>query len=516
MSSTKRVYLKTNEERLLKKGFMRKKILSTFCLLLVSLSLNAQEFDNAEKLDIIDKISNSLSAVTANADKSEESIDCYIKQAKIDVSKATFLWSDLAKINKNLVNQTLNNFDDLLVFVKYLDKNNDPDSLGSIIYMLHAFSELAVKGEPQETIFDNESMLALMKIAQSEPFNATIDPIVFDIIAQIDNIEISKRKKGDYKGETKIVIHNKEGKNISMNINDMVELESDKFSARFIIADGAQVTFIDGKNSIQGVTTLDEKAIKKKNKKIRDVVRGVKSEKISKIEKKAEKNLNELLKPLKNDDGEDVATFDSHFRNHIFSSRAVGRKVTQLQSDYASLQASSGPHEDKELFAKYFANYITEKKLKKREVLASDFLSDHPQSALLSSKTEELRSASLTAILDEERRKRKIDFDENFNEVDQEKIINFVEEQSDAIVATPLYFRVKGIKLSGQANKVKVAGVKLGKIKAPANLQVKEGVLLPGLRVEGRDTNNSAFIKVSASLVGVNLGGVGAARYLPL
>lgn len=495
---------------------MKLKILSTFCTIALSLSLNAQELNKDQKLGVLSQIGDSLDKVMEHQNKPGEDVDCYIKQAQVDFNKATFLWSDLAKVNENLVNQTLNNFDDLLQFVKYLDENNDPNSAGSLIYILHAFAELAVDHSAEEIIFDKESMLAILKVVQSEPFNKTINPLVFNILEQVDNIEISKRGKGDYKGETRIKIHNIDGKNISMNINDVMELESEKFSAQFIIKDGAEITFIDGKNTIEGVATLDKKAIKKKNKKIEDIIEGVKAEEISKMDKKSEKRVKKLLKPLKDEDGEDVATFDSYLREHYFSPRSLGGEVSQLKNNYVSLQTTFGTAEKNEEFAKHFAKYITEKKLKKRQEIASEALVDHPQRATLISQMEALRSESLAAIVKEEERKFKIDFEENFNENDQKKIINFVEERSDAKVAAPLYFRVKGFKLGGQADKAKVAGVNLGNVKVPANLQVKEGVLIPGLRLNNGKETNSVFVKGVLSVGGVNLGGVGAARYQPL
>lgn len=456
--------------------------------MLMSFASYAIELTATEKSNIIKEITKSVDEILYHNEGSGETVHCKIEKAKDSLQEASFLWEDLSKINEQLVNKTFNNFDKFLSFVKYLDGNNDPSFLGSSLYILNAFAQLAVDNDKETTTIDSETMLALLDIIQNDPFNMPMEKGLLDLIKQMDHLEISKIQSSGT-GEIKVIIHNKGDKEIIASMAEIVGYEIPVVKD-LKIKNGSSIIFIDGQDQVGDKIVHNEAAIATKNAKIDKILSKINSKSNKKIAKNIKKNIKTKFNQLENNIDNSPEKMNNYMQKVFLSYFSIGKSARSLQANYVDLVTEMN-NLSKDTAAVHVARYINEQDPNLRKTIAAQTFATNPNQGVILKKLEELRANTIASITAETTRRQSVDF--NANDIAKAKA--FVKSQEKITESPPLYFEVDGIR----------ASVMLGITGA-----VKSGVLLPGLRLNGKDSN-SLFIKAQDT----TFGGI-KKMYLPL
>ncbi len=230
--------------------------------------------ENGFKEEVLDKISDSFFKLLNNSRYTERDLTCDFQEVKLSVQAASFLWDDLREVNERLTTNIFQNFDKLMSFANYFNRKNDSLMLGSGVFTLKAFADLAVLDENGKAELDSESLRMLLDIVRNEPFNIQIMDGVLDLVDGIDKIVISKIDSGTDKGETQIEVKGKNNNNIVVPVARFVPEEyQDSKEMSYLdsleIEDGASIVFIDQKVS----QDIDRKKIEREYRRKKNIRR---------------------------------------------------------------------------------------------------------------------------------------------------------------------------------------------------------------------------------------------------
>jgi hypothetical protein len=237
-----------------------------------------------------DMISNRISQSLHELGEDNSDFDCKSSLISDDFKKFAHLWDDLKVVNEKLVNKVFNNFDKFLAYVKHFNNQNDPAMAASAFYMFKAFVDLLVDNEDEKTIIDQDSLKAVWGIFQKEPFNVPDNEGINLLINKIQKLEISKIRRGRYKGEKQLVIHGVDGDDIVIPGEKFLGGQSSDVPGNLEIDDEAKIVFFEKPSDSKG---------KSRNKKIIKFIKNVDFEESNQLSKKDLEDTIEFIKNKK-------------------------------------------------------------------------------------------------------------------------------------------------------------------------------------------------------------------------
>ncbi len=434
-----------------------------------------QENTSSEHL-IMNKISEAFTELLLVSEDSSK-IDCGIQRVKNGVGEAGFLWEDLAKINGALIDKVFHNFDKFLAFIKYFHpERNDPSMVGSGLYALKVFADLAVSNDEETSVLDRESLVSLLDIVKNEPFNMEILPGVDELISKIDYIEISKVKRGKLKGQTQIVIHNED--------DDDIEVGIEKFLGRHaaggpvkdvLLEDKAKITFLN--NNVSKGKGRDKRIVD-----LLDDVKVVENEEKAKIVNSRVERVHKFLSFESEEPGRALNGLVATIYNlGDQDSRELGAQMTELY------HMSGDDPEVKDMAMRDIVNKITGKT--DLEETSSIELNEEANSSVeqYNEKVRLFVTRAKEAIVNKEKNVLLM-----FDESDRERAKDFVSEKKYDESVPPIFFQARGLKatLSGSVGNF-------------SDVQLREGAVLPKFSRSDKQITNSVFISGSGTgLVG--------------
>lgn len=430
---------------------------------------------------VVNRISDSFELLM-KSDYGNPMIDCYVYQITQDLENIDFLWKDIGAVNAELVDSVFSNFDQFLTFTNYFHpQSNDPDLVSSGFYFLHTLSQMMVDNEKGLTQIDRETMLMLIEIAKNEPFQQEIPEGVSLMVEQLDYIEIKKSPdpKDEDNNLIQISIHGKDEKDILVGMEKFMQNgDNDTPVDQLFIEDKAVMTFYPYDHSKRRKSV--GKKILKLLKRAETIDDKSKAELADKFMNGAMKSMYKLNQKHKNPDSVVNYNIERTFEDNP-------EKAKQYLSQFKDiLDVIDNPEERKKfsvLISGKLANAEgSDQKLK-------DYAQEHVP--------EHQREVSLVSIEQfsqgyrEEVTKVKSEVIKTFDENDRDVALQFVKEAEYPQEAPPVYFEARGIKVTLK-----------GALGAFSDGQLKSGVMLPGLRNEGRDKIQSFFVKGSGTGIG--------------
>ena len=503
------------------------KLLLSASLFMASFSLMASELGESALPDVVDldaiesssfekqilnQITDSFgSLVTKRSD--DPAVDCLIEQTRIGLEEADFLWSDLAKVNGALVEKVFGNLDRFLAFIKYFNPSeNDPQMAGGAIYALNVFSLLAVDNEEESTILDQETLLSILDIIKSEPFNLQVPSGVEKIISQIKHLEISKVKRGEFKGERQIRLHTNGGP---------IEVDVREFLAPGQQADPVKTVLIEDEANI----IFHDSSRSKKKERDKRIVSFLKKVTAVDGETKAAYAQQYTKFYLSHFQAQSAFTDPSRLVEHYLSNYAKKADEKELLSEYKKIAErvekeffEGAPEDPKWVEMKAYLKRIgaAESEYQFMNPRKKEF--DSVMTKILGSMADDPSSPStlLDQAIDEGKLSENVKRDvlaytkkfqdavkakqeesfTFFEESDRDSAIAFVKERRYDRDVPPVYFKASGFKatLSGTAGDF-------------SDAELDDGVILPGFtRPDGKPTH-SAFVRGSGTgIIGAFVG----------
>lgn len=473
--------------------------------------LNAIESSSFEK-QILNQITDSFgSLVTKRSD--DPAVDCLIEQTRIGLEEAEFLWSDLAKVNGALVEKVFGNLDRFLAFIKYFNPSeNDPQMAGGAIYALNVFSLLAVDNEEESTILDQETLLAILDIIKSEPFNLQVPSGVEKIISQVKHFEVSKVRRGEFKGERQIRLHTNGGP-IEVDVREfLVPGQQADPVKTVLIEDEANIIFHDSSRSKKRER---DKRIVSFLKKVTSVKEEAKAAYVQQYTdfylshfkaQSAFSNSSRLLENYlsnyaKKADERDLLSeykeIAGRVEKEFFAGAPEDPEWKEMKASLKRAGASEGDIQFMDPRKKEFDSVMTKilGSMADDPSTSSTLLSQAIEEGKLSEKVKKDVLAYSRKFRDSIKGRQEESFT-FFEESDRDSAIAFVKERRYDRDVPPLYFKASGFKatLSGTAGDF-------------SDAELDDGVILPGFtRPDGKPTH-SAFVRGSGTgIIGAFVG----------
>jgi hypothetical protein len=417
---------------------------------------------------ISDEISNAFRELMYTSYENVEEQDCLVSAIQSSLESADFLWKDLSEINARLVDSVFDNFDKFLAFIKYFHpRRNDPSMTGAGVYALKTFAELAVSNENGKTEIDKESMLMLIDIVKNEPFNLPILPGVKTMLDQVEKIEVSKVSKGEFKGETQIVIHSASGDEIKVGMEEFMAGGMNRTPIdKLKISDGAKIIFHDNEKNSKN---------KSRDKRIIDYLDDVEI-----ISKKEEQEYAEkYLKSKKNDmagylTGQiEPRVVLNFYARDIKNENDQETLKTMLDNITISMETSNQDQSRKALMS--IGKAINENnKSKRKKIIKSMTEGLENQNAVVDSLME--YTSTLEEVMTEDFMAKV----PQFSSRDIKNTQNFIRNKEYDPAVTPVFFKADGLKVSLK-----------GALGALSDGELDEGVLIPGnASPDGRKTHS--------------------------